>query len=128
MKDIREEKLLPQYRSSTDRMKDKQSINKGKTTLAKLQVSNYNINHVLDPELQKLFYKRAKAKFNVDLELEYIALLLNSGPENADSLVFRIKNSIKEMESHIEDFMLAHREYVERIRENATEEISFTIE
>ena len=37
---------------------------------------------------------------------------------NTDSLVFRIDNSIKELESHMEVFKLAHREYVERILED----------
>ena len=85
--------------------------------MAKLEDSNYNINHVVDPELQELIYKRAKAKCNVDLELEYITPLLKVGPENADSLVFRIHNSIKEVESHTENFKLSQRVCQEDHRE-----------
>ena len=86
--------------------------------------SKYNIGYVVDPELHRLFYKRARAKYRVDLELEYITPLLNAGPEHADSL------SIKEVESHMKDFKLAHRGYMERIIENtngAKEEMDLTI-
>ena len=46
------------------------------TTMAEIQDSIYNINCDVDPELQNLIYKRAKAKRNVNLELEYMAPLL----------------------------------------------------
>ena len=45
----------------------------------------------------------------VDVDIEYTTPLLATGPENADSLAFRIDDSIEEVESHMEDFKLAHR-------------------
>ena len=63
----------------------------------KIQGFSFNINCIVDPELQELFYKRAKAKYNVDMELEYITPLLSVGPEKADSLSSRIDDSIMEV-------------------------------
>ena len=88
------------------------------------------MNRVVDPGLKKLYYNRAKAKCKVDLELEYKTPLLNAGPKNADSLAFSIDNSIKEVESHMKNFKIAHREYFERITENTSgdkEEMYLTI-
>ena len=94
------------------------------------QYSNYDIERVVDLDLQRLFYKRARAKYGVDLHFEYITPLLKAVPENADSLVFRIDSSIKEVESHMENFKLARRGYVEMIIENAIgdeQEMNFNI-
>ena len=74
----------------------------------------------MDPELQRLFYKRVRAKYRLDLDLGHITPLLEVGQENAGSLVFRIDGYIKEVDTHVEDFKLTHRGYVERIIESAS--------
>ena len=76
---------------------------------------NDNTNHIVDPELQRLFYRRARAKYGVDLEIEYVTPLIVAGYMKALGLVSRIDDSIKEMQSHLEDLELAHREYIKRI-------------
>ena len=78
--------------------------------MAKLQGYDYNIDHVMSPELLKLFYRRARAKYKVDLDVEYVTPLLVVGPKKSDGLVPRINDFIMEMESHLEGFKLAHRE------------------
>ena len=90
--------------------------------MAKLQGYDHNIDCIVDPELQDLFNKRAMAKYYVDVDLEYITSLLNVAPEKADNLASRINDSIMEMETNIETIKLAHREYVERILENASKD------
>ena len=54
------------------------------------------------------------------MELKYIKPILSVGPKKADRLSLRIDDSIIELESHMETFKLAHREYVERILENTS--------
>ena len=88
--------------------------------MEKIQGFSYHINCIVDPKLQELFYRRAQAKYILDMELEYITPLLSVGPDKTDSLALRIDNYIMELESHMETFKLAHREYVERILENAS--------
>ena len=90
--------------------------------MAKLQGYDHDISCVVDPELQRLFYKRARAKYKVYLDIEYITPLFATGPENANSLVFRIDDSIEEVEPHLEDLKLAHREYVKKILEDISED------
>ena len=98
--------------------------------MAKLQGYNHGINYLMDLELQELFYKRARAKYKVDLEIKCISPLLTANSEDADSLAFRVDNSIKEIESHMEYFNSAHTEYVKKVMENTKgdkEEMNFTI-
>ena len=45
-----------------------------------------------------------------------------AGPKKTDGLVPRIKDSIEELNSHLEGFKLAHREYIERILEDVSKE------
>ena len=53
--------------------------------MAKLQGYNYNMNCVMGHILQRFFYRRARAKYRLDLEIEYIIPLLVTGHKNADS-------------------------------------------
>ena len=85
--------------------------------MAKFQSPNYNINCVVDPVLRRLLNKKAKAKYKVDLEVEYINPLLAAGPEDANSLAIEVKYCIKEIESLMRDFNLVHRERIKRYRE-----------
>ena len=63
---------------------------------------------VLDPELKGLFYRRAKAVYEVDMDTGYILPLLVGGPGKAAGSALRIKGYIEEMEFHMEDFKMAH--------------------
>ena len=74
-----------------------------------------NFNHVMDSELQWLFYRRARAMYGVDLEIEYVTPLIVASSKKALGLASRIDDSIEEMQSHLEDLELAHREYIKRI-------------
>ena len=67
---------------------------------------DHNINYVMNSKLQRLLYRRARVKYRLDLEIEYIIPLLAAGPKKADCLAFKINNSIKEVESHMKDFKL----------------------
>ena len=62
---------------------------------------------VLDPELKGLFYRRAKAVYEVDMDTGYILPLLVAGPGNAAGSALRIKGYIEEMESPVEDLKMA---------------------
>ena len=63
----------------------------------------------MDLELKRLFYKRARAKFNSYLDVKYVTPLFDVDSEKAVRIVFRLENSFEEMESHFEDFKLAQR-------------------
>ena len=52
--------------------------------MAKLQGYNYDIVRIMDSELQRLFYKRARAKYKVNLDIEYITPLLVADLERTD--------------------------------------------
>ena len=80
--------------------------------MAKLQGYNYNMDCVMGPKLQRLFYRRARAKYKVYLDIEYVTPLLVAGPKKTDRLVSRFEDSIEELDSHSEGFKLAHQEYV----------------
>ena len=64
--------------------------------MAKLQGHDCKMNHVMGPELQWLFYRRARAKYKEDLYVEYVTPVLGAGPRKTNSLVSRIDDSIKE--------------------------------
>ena len=81
--------------------------------MVKLQDSS-----VVDPEMEKLIYKRAKAKHNVDIELEYVTPLLKVSPEDDRDGASRGDNSFERVESLTKNFKAAHSEYVEKINEN----------
>ena len=49
------------------------------------------------------------------LEIEYVTPLIVASSKKALGLVSRIDESIEEMQSHLEDLELAHREYIKRI-------------
>ena len=74
----------------------------------------------MDPEFQRLFYRRARAMYGVDLEIEYVTPLIVASSKKTLGLASRIDDSIEEMQSHLEDLELAHREYIKRISENAS--------
>ena len=40
--------------------------------MAKIQNYNHDTDHIVNLELQRLFYKRARAKYKLDLEIEYV--------------------------------------------------------
>ena len=67
--------------------------------MAKLQDYNHTNFCVMDQDLERLFYKRFRARCRVDLEHEYVTHLLMSRPEKANSLEVRVNISIKEMDS-----------------------------
>ena len=83
--------------------------------MAKLQGYDDSIGCVMDPEFQRLFDRRARAKYGVDLEIEYVTPLIVASSKKALGLASRIDDSIEEMQSHLEDLELAHREYIKRI-------------
>ena len=100
-------------------------------TMAKQQGHDHDIDCIIDTELWRLFYKSVRAKYKVDLDIEYVTPLLMAGHERTDGLVSRIDDSMEEVESQMEDFKLAHREYIMKILENPggdEEEISLTID
>ena len=81
-------------------------------------------------ELQDLTRKRANAKRDVDLELEFVAPLLKTNPDGANDVASRINDSMKKVESLVKVFKAAHKAYVDNIKENATggeEEMDITI-
>ena len=65
----------------------------------KIQGYDDSIGCVMDPEFQRVFYRRARAKYGVDLEIEYVTPLIVAGSEKALALVSRIDDSIEEMQS-----------------------------
>ena len=83
--------------------------------MAKPQGNDCYSNYVVDPELQRLFNKRAKTKDEVDVDIKFISPTLAVGLEDAGDLV---DNAIEVMEAHMEDLKLAHREYVKKILED----------
>ena len=85
--------------------------------MVKLQGNNCNknTNHVVDPELQRLFDKRAKSKDQVDVDIQFITPMLVAGLEDSAGLV---DHAIEAMETHMEDLKLAHRKYIKNILEN----------
>ena len=98
--------------------------------MAKLQDYDHNIFCVMDLELEKLFYKIFRAICSEDMELEYVPHLLKSRRENANSWEVRVNNSIKKIDSQLENLKLAHKEYMEKMIENAIgnkEEMNFMI-
>ena len=46
----------------------------------------------MDPELKRLFYRRARAKYKLDVEIKYISPLLTSRPEDAVNLAAKVTN------------------------------------
>ena len=51
----------------------------------------------MDPELRYLFYRRAKAEYEVDIDIGNLVPLLLAGPEKTNSLVSRIDDAIIEI-------------------------------
>ena len=83
----------------------------------------------VDPKLQNLFRRRAIAKNEVDFQLEHMMPLLKASSEEVNNVVFKVSSSIKKVESHDKVFQLAHKGYVERVKECTTgdeEEITTT--
>ena len=70
--------------------------------------------------MEKLIYKRAKARPNVDLKLEHVTPLLKVSSEDTNNVTSRINNSFKNVDSHIKIFMEAREVYVEKIKEYST--------
>ena len=89
--------------------------------MTKLQDSALNKREV-DLGLRDLYMKREIAKQELILELEYVTPLFKVSPKEANNMALKVSNSIKEVESHLEDFKLAHREYVKRIIEDTCRE------
>ena len=86
------------------------------TTRDKLKDPISNINYVVDPEQQNLIYERAKAKNEVDLELEYVTPLLKLDPKYANNVASRANNSIKNVKSNVKIFKAVHGEYIKKIK------------
>ena len=85
----------------------------------------------MDPELHRLFSRRARAKYRVNLDKEDITPQILADSAKAEGLTSRINYSIKDIESHLEEFKLAHREYVRKILEDDSrdeEEMNRTID
>ena len=49
------------------------------------------------------------------MNIEYMVPLLDTCSEKAVRIAFIVDNSVEEIESYLEDFKLAHREYIMRI-------------
>ena len=56
------------------------------------------------PETEKLIYKRAKARHDVDLELEYVTPLLKVSPEDAKDAASSVNNFMERVGSHTKIF------------------------
>ena len=63
--------------------------------MAKIQDSIYNINCDVDPGLQNLICKRAKAKREMDMKLVYVTPLLKLDPGDTKDVALSVINSIK---------------------------------
>ena len=81
--------------------------------MAKLKYLSHNVSCVVDPKL--LIYKWAKAKQNVDLELQYETSLLKVDPEDTKEEAW-IDNLVSRPESQVKIFKAVHFEYVEKIK------------
>ena len=59
-----------------------------KITMVKI----YNSNSVMDPNRQDLFCRRARARWNLDLELEYLSSHLTTGLGNVKDVLLKPKS------------------------------------
>ena len=62
----------------------------------------------------------ANAKWEVDLEHEYMDPLPEVSPEDANDIASRVNDSIKRLESHIKIFRIAHESYIQKVKEYPT--------
>ena len=87
--------------------------------MTKLQDSAHSKQEV-DLGLRDLYMERAIAKWEVILELEYVTPLLEVSSEEANNVAIKVSDSIKEVESYVKYFRLAHEIYMQKIKEYAT--------
>ena len=81
-----------------------------------LRDSIYGTRCVVDSRLQGFVIKRAKARRDLDLELDYVRPMLEVSPEDAKEVAAKVDNSMTELETHVRTFKVVHDECVKKIK------------